>query len=217
MTQTKTITVQQALNELKVIDKRIERKTNETTYAGVSQKGNLVFPNRLSVKPEDFRAEISSAIDSVFDLIAYRNALKGALLVSNALTKVTVGKKEMTVAQAIDLKKSNETVKSLLYRISEDLRVANTRGENINEKVERSLQQQESDFLKGENDKNQTIIQFLRDESEKEKAELVEPNVGGKKLTEFVKNQIEQIDDFESNVDLILTTSNVTTTITVEW
>lgn len=215
--QNKTITVQQALNELKVIDKRISRKLDETTYAGLVQQDKLVFPNNLGTDQNKFLELAKSTVDSVWDLITYRNALKGALLVSNATTFVTVGSKTMSVAQAIDLKTANTSIKEAIYHLAEDLRIANDRGASINSRIDKELTERESDFLKGDSVKNDELITFLRNEAEKKKATLLEPTVGGMTLTDFVKAQIDSIEDFESNVDLVLTTSNVTTTITVEW
>lgn len=215
--QNKTITVQQALNELKVIDKRISRKLDETTYAGLVQQDKLVFPNNLGTDQNKFLELAKSTVDSVWDLIAYRNALKGALLVSNATTFVTIGDKTMSVAQAIDLKTANTSIKEAIYHLAEDLRIANDRGASINSRIDKELTERESDFLKGDSVKNDEFITFLRNESEKKKATLLEPTVGGMTLTDFVKAQIDSIEEFESNVDLVLTTSNVTTTITVEW
>lgn len=215
--QNKTITVQQALNELKVIDKRISRKLDETTYAGLVQQDKLVFPNNLGTDQNKFLELAKSTVDSVWDLITYRNALKGALLVSNATTFVTIGSKTMSVAQAIDLKTANTSIKEAIYHLAEDLRIANDRGASINSRIDKELTERESDFLKGDSVKNDELITFLRNEAEKKKATLLEPTVGGMTLTDFVKAQIDSIEDFESNVDLVLTTSNVTTTITVEW
>ena len=215
--QNKTITVQQALNELKVIDKRISRKLDETTYAGLVQQDKLVFPNNLGTDQNKFLELTKSTVDSVWDLIAYRNALKGALLVSNATTQVTIGSKTMSIAQAIDLKTANQSIKGAIYHLAEDLRIANDRGASINSRIDKELADSEANFLQGDSVKNDEFITFLRTEAEKKKATLLEPTVGGMTLTDFIKAQIDSIEDFESNVDLVLTTSNVTTTITVEW
>ena len=63
-----------------------------------------------------------SSFDSVESLIARETLLKSAVLLSNAVTKVTIANKEMTVAEAIHMKTVAEhkkdfgfTKKSIIY------------------------------------------------------------------------------------------------------
>ena len=55
---------------------------------------------------QEFLDDAVSKLQSANDLINYRRALKSAVLQSNAVTKVTVADKEMTVAEAIEYKNS---------------------------------------------------------------------------------------------------------------
>ena len=90
-----------------------------------------------------------------------------------------------------------------------------------NEDVERKLERNIDSILGNEKDRKTQddleVIETLRANAEKSKAEIVVPEIGKVKLTDYVSKKREELEDFESNVDFILTASNVTTTITIEW
>lgn len=218
MVQTKTLTVQEALNKLKVLDKRIERKLGDTKYVGVEQSGKLVYPASSKGDKEKFLADAKSNIDSLVDLIAYRHALKAGVLRSNALTEVTIGDKKMTVAEAIDYKTSIQSEKDLVEVLVRDLNYATDKSAKLNAKVDETIAKKENSFLSGEkSDKDTEILSFLKEQGEKEKSTVLELEIGEVLIRDYVKNKLDAIEQFEQTVDFKLTTSNVTTEITVEW
>lgn len=221
--QTKTMTVQQALNELKVLDSRVDTKVSnlgqETSAVQADKKLLGTQNSRKTV--QEFLDDAVSKLQSANDLINYRRALKSAVLQSNAVTKVTVADKEMTVAEAIEYKNSI----SLEWNLVNSLELGITKAELLtakyNEDVERKLERNIDSILGNEKDRKTQddleVIETLRANAEKSKAEIVVPEIGKVKLTDYVSKKREELEDFESNVDFILTASNVTTTITIEW
>lgn len=221
--QTKTMTVQQALNELKVLDSRVATKVSnlgqETSAVQADKKLLGTQNSRKTV--QEFLDDAVSKLQSANDLINYRRALKSAVLQSNAVTKVTVADKEMTVAEAIEYKNSI----SLEWNLVNSLELGITKAELLtakyNEDVERKLERNIDSILGNEKDRKTQddleVIETLRANAEKSKAEIVVPEIGKIKLTDYVSKKREELEDFESNVDFILTASNVTTNITIEW
>lgn len=218
MTQNKTLTVQEALNQLKVLDKRIERKLGDTKYVGVVQEDKLVYPASSKGDKDKFISDAKSSIDSLLDLIAYRHALKAGVLRSNALTEVVIGDKKMTVAEAIDYKTSIQSEKDFVQTLVDDLNQATTKMTRINEDIDKALEKKQNNLLGSDkDDKNSDVIKFLKEQAEKEKATVLELEVGKALVSDYVKTKLDSIEQFEQTVDFKLTASNVSTEITVEW
>ena len=97
------MTIHRALAELKTIDSRIEKAISETRFCRSNKHSNEKI-NGKSI--DDYIAETKSAYESINDLIRRRNAMKRAVVLSNAITNVTVGDEVMTVAEAIEAFKS---------------------------------------------------------------------------------------------------------------
>ena len=94
--------VTQALNELKLLDSRIEDATNNAIFVIAAKKNEKkVNPN---LTKEDFEIRSKAFYQSIMDLIERRKKIKAAIVASNAVTKVTVHDEEMTVAEAIERK-----------------------------------------------------------------------------------------------------------------
>lgn len=218
MTQSKTLTVQEALNELKVLDKRIERKLGDTKYVGVVQEDKLVYPASSKGDKDKFISDAKSSIDSLLDLIAYRHALKAGVLRSNALTEIVIGDKKMTVAEAIDYKTSIQSEKDLVQTLVNDLTQATTKMTRINNDIDTALEKKQNSLLSSEkDDKSSEFIKFLKEQAEREKATVLELEVGKALVSDYTKAKLDSIEQFEQTVDFKLTASNVSTEITVEW
>lgn len=217
--QTKTITVQEALNELKVLDSRIDKKIYNQTVVGVEANGKLLEPKRSKLTPTTFNEESQAHIQSTIDLINYRKALRSAVTLSNGTTKVKVGEREMTVAEAIEYKSSIQNEEELLRTLESQISSAEIQAHKHNEKVDKELLEKEKTVLGNdkESSKDIEVLKVLRENAEKEKAKILTPSVSGKDVTDFVSALSDEIEDFKSNVDFALTASNVTTKISVEW
>src|SRR5690625_647698 len=116
MTQEMTIT--KALSELKLLDKRINRKIEDAVFISF-KKGELgKLPNGLDEK--EFGKNVEADYNSIADLIKRRNKIKASIVKSNAETVVNISGKDYTVAEAIERKNSIEYEIALLKKLKHD-------------------------------------------------------------------------------------------------
>lgn len=108
---TETMTVHEALSELKTLDKRIAQKIADGVFVRENKHSNTRIDGKSI---EDYKANILSAYDSICALIQRRAALRGALSASNAATRVTIGGREYSVAEALEMKKNGSALKTML-------------------------------------------------------------------------------------------------------
>ncbi len=195
---TKDVTIAQALNELKLLDKKITKKIQNSVFVGVEVAGKV---------RDNFDFENASAsLQSVNDLMARRELIKGAINASNFKTKVKVAGKSYTVAEAIITKDTMKYKTRLFESMSRDFRSATTNVQMLADEVQENLEQQ----LKGIEDKAK-IKEFSETYVGLRVPALSDP-IGVGVYLEALENEIY---DFENEVDYILSTSNATTTIKI--
>ena len=115
---TKEMTVHKALCELKTLGDRIDKKVRNTEFIVGNKHNNEKINDKTIVQ---WKKDTKAEYQSLMDLIKYRNALKQAVAMSNANTKVTVCGKEYTVAEAIELKNNwIPILKDLSYKLSQN-------------------------------------------------------------------------------------------------
>lgn len=210
----KKMNVHQALAELKLLDKRIADALAGVTWVVPNEHVNTIIGG---VKLADVVEGIKSQYKKVTDLIAYRDALKRAVVASNAVTKVTVAGVEYTVAEAIDAKNHGmATLADLRDRMLRDYE----RAKNVAEIQNGSrLEARAETYVKSMSGTTVTKDMTednrkMRDEFiEKHTTELVDP-VGVLKVAGELD---EKIAAFTAEVDAVLSTSNSLTEITVRW
>lgn len=204
------ISITRALSELKLLDKRINRAINESTFAGfvVGKKVMTGFQN-----VEEIEKRAKADYQSVNDLISRRNTIKSAIVVSNATTTVEIGGKAMTVAEAIERKTSIQYDYQLLNRMKQAYTKYVNHVENVNEEVKQRLDRhletlygKEGKVKAGEN--AELIKPFL----EENEAKFIDPI----KLKDKIEQLESDIEEFETEVDHILSESNTINKITIE-
>ena len=210
---TEKMTVHKALSELKIIDDRIEKAIDNTVFVEAVKNGTDKI-NGVGI--EDFKNGMKSGMQKVNDLINRRNAMKRAVVLSNATTKVTIGGKEYTVAEAIEMKNHGmDGKKALLRELTTQNNLALGRynlhsGESlehlVNEYVQNILRSQGDSADKA--DPKQ--IQALRDSFiEANKFDMIDPLHIADKIEELNNEIVE----FEVDVDSCLSVSNAVTVI----
>lgn len=211
---TETMTIHQALVELKTLDKRFESSIEEGEWVVANKHSNGKIGG-IDVK--DFVENIKSRHQKVTTLIARAEAIKRAVVNSNAVTKVTIAGKEYTVAEAIDMKNNGiERLRLLVCRLNRDYSLAKAAADRANGA---ELERRADDYVRtmiGNTDvKGMTEeVKRLRDEFIKAQTmELVDP-IGVLKQMEQLN---EQINAFEVNVDSALSVSNALTTIEITY
>lgn len=199
------MSITQALSELKLLDKRLEGALEGVSWATVKTKTK-------AVDVDEFVKKAKSQMQSYNDLLSRRQAIKSAVVLKNALTRVKVGSWEGSVAEAIEYKRSVSYKRSLLETMKNQLTQARSMFEVDQQQVQRRLDVLLSSELgKDVRTNPETITSLTTSFLETNKVELVDPL----NLAEKIKVLEEEIDSFETNVDWVLSESNGKTLIEV--
>ncbi len=202
------ISVTQGLAELKLLDKRINKELSYVFWAKVSTKNNRVDEAAL-------KKTAQAEYQSYMDLVKRRDTIKRAIVLSNAVTTVTVGSGAVwkgTVAEAIEHKASLMYKKNLLDKIRRCINSVDAEYTSANEALERRLDGLLTSELGKDVKTNPDTITALRQSFlETNKVELIDPL----DLMNMAKELSDEIDSFETNVDWVLSEANGKTMITV--
>ena len=211
---TETMNIHQALVELKTLEKRIEAAIKEGEWVVANKHSNGKIGG---IDLREYMENIKSRHQKVTSLIARAEAIKRAVVNSNAVTKVTIAGKEYTVAEAIEMKNHGiERLRTLVNRMTYDYNNAKFTADRANGE---ELQRHADDYIKtmiGNTDvKGMTEeVKRMREEFIKaQTVELVDP-INVLKQIELLN---EQIHAFEVNVDAALSVSNALTTIAITY
>ena len=211
---TEKMSVHKALCELKTLDSRISKAIMTTTYV-FANKHNNTKVSGMSLS--DFCAEIESNYKAAQDLIKRRDAIKRAVTLSNATTKVTIAGKDFTVAEAIDFK--NHTIplkRDMLSKMSSDNRCARSTADSANGS---SLETRADEYIKslyGNVDMkgaSEEIKKVRADFIAAQTTELVDPI----KITDAMAALEKEISDFTVEIDSALSVSNALTELEISY
>lgn len=211
---TETMTIHKALIELKTLDNRISKEIGATEFVSFNKHSNKKV-NGVTV--EQFAQHMKEGYQKVTDLIKRRNAIKKAVVLSNAVTKVTIGGQEYTVAEAIEMKNHGmEHKHQLLNELERDFAKAKQEVELHNgTELEKKADAYVATLYGNSDMKNlaEDVQKVRKDFIEAQTYELVDPiNVG--KVIESLKTEI---DNFMVDVDSTLSVSNALTTIEISY
>lgn len=202
MAEQHSITVTRALVELKTVDRRIKKAQEGCVFVTYKSGSEDTPKNKIT----------ESKLQKVTDLIERRKALKAAIVKSNAITTVKIGDREYTVAEAIERKSSISYEKELLRDMKVQLGNVTRQVEVFNEKVQAKLDGMlEKSFGSNQKASADELKAFSESYLRSNRAEIVDPL----DLGERIEKLETKIVDFESEVDLVLSESNATTTIQV--
>jgi hypothetical protein len=204
------ISITRALVELKTLDKRIQKTLDNL------EPVTTLIGNKLEVgikNKEEFENNTKASYQSLTALVERKRKIKSAVVRSNAITEISVANEKMTVAEAIERKSSIEIEKNIRKKLagkySDKIKQIEKHNINIQGQIFKLLQatysKPESEISKEDYDR--IAVPF----KENNEAKLVDPLEIKKKLKEIE----EQIDQFESEVDIALTESNSRTEIEI--
>ena len=218
MSTMEKMTVHKALAELKTMDDRILNAISSTTFV-LAAKHSAEKINGIKVK--DFKDQMQSGYQKVTDLIKRRDAMKRAVVLSNAVTKVQIGDKSLTVAEAIEAKNHGMEFKSELLRAMSNayIRAQSELTRNVGEALEKKAEQYvlaviaaqpkdskmsvDSDAMKA---LRQTYI-------ENNTYDLLDPL----DIAKVMEALDAEINEFNAEVDAALSVSNALTVIEFEY
>ena len=212
------MTIHNALAELKTLDARIEKAIRETPYV-LAAKHSAEKINGMSIA--DFKTQIKSCYQKATDLIARRDAMKRAVVLSNASTKITIGGNEYTVAEAIEMKNhgiefKERLLNAMTYAYND---AQNDLSRNSGDSLERKAEQYVLAVIQAQpKDSKMTVdsdaMQSLRKTYiENNTYDLIDP-LG---VANVIKSLEDEINKFNTEIDAALSCSNALTVIEFEY
>lgn len=212
-----TMTIHKALSELKILDSRISKAITDTKFVLSNKHSNEKISG---ITVDEYRTAMKAGYQKADDLIRRRNAIKRAVVLSNATTKVQVSGTEYTVAEAIELKNHGMTFyRMMLDAMSRqlsraELELADNSGAELERKAEAFvlsvIQAQPKEKMTADSD----AMKALRKQyMENNVYDLIDPL--------NVREKIAALDGmvtaFLTDVDAALSVSNAITTVTIEY
>ncbi|MCI9077344.1 MAG: hypothetical protein HFH68_00275 [Lachnospiraceae bacterium] len=209
----RTISITEALNELKLYDTKIHKAIANSKFADAARKSSDKVG---TVSREEFNKKAKASYQSAKDLITNRNELKSAIVKSNAETIITVNGQVMTRAEGIERKISIQYEEELLDEMKRQYADATAAVNKENKKVDNKIYELISALVGRESSK-----QLSKEDQEavekpyrtKNEFELIDPLVLYDKITELEA----EIDGFRSNIDSQLVLSNSTSFIDISF
>lgn len=215
---TEKMTVHKALAELKIIDSRINAAINDGTYVIANKHSNEKIGG---VPINEFKDKMRSSYQKVTDLINRRNAIKRAVVLSNATTKIVVGDTEYTVAEAIEMKNHGMEFKSSFLRtMAYQNQVAqNEINRNSGDAIEKRAEQYVLSVIQAQpKDAKMTVdskaMTALREDYINNNTyDLIDPM----NVNNLIQAMTDEINEFNTEIDAALSVSNALTVIEFEY
>ena len=215
---TEKMTVHKALAELKTMDDRIMKSIRDNTYV-LAVKHSAEKINGMTVA--NFKEKMRSGYQKATDLIARRDAMKRAVVLSNATTKVKVGENEYTVAEAIEMKNHGMEFRSALLRQMNSAYVTaqNELNRNSGETLEKKAEQYVLAVIAAQpKDSKMSVdseaMKALRKTYiENNTYDLIDPL----DVAKIMETLDAEINEFNAEVDAALSVSNALTVIKFEY
>lgn len=202
--------ITQALNELKTLDARINRGINKADFIEAAKiSDSNIIPG---VSKEEFRKEAEASYASIQDLIKRRRAIKSAIMLSNAKTTVEINGEEMTVAEAIDLKKAIKYQELLLHKMRLQKDECIRKVTNANMKMDQQIDAMLSTMYGKDCKDKITADQYDNVAGPYKLANEYGPE-DPLKISKKIEELENYIEEFKSKVDAKLQISNCVTTI----
>ncbi len=200
------MSVTQALPELKLLEKRIDKVMDSIAdWCKVSHNG-------APVDKDKHKKETEAQLQSFQDLVKRRDAIKRAIILSNAQTKVKIGSFEGSVAEAIEYKNSIRFKRNLLESMKTCLTSKREEYERMKGQVDSRLERLlQSELGKDVKTNPETISALTTSFRDNNKVDLVDPL----DLAAKIQSLEDELDAFETNVDWVLSQANATTFIQV--
>lgn len=212
------MTVHKALAELKIIDDRINNAITSGTYVVANKHSNQKI-HGMTI--DEFRAQMKADFQKVSDLIARRNAIKRAVVASNAVTKVKVGDTEYTVAEAIEMKNHGMEFKEYFMRAisSQYVRAKNELDLNSGDPLEKRAEQYVLSVIQAQPKDSKMAVdsdamknlraQYIKDNQ----YDIIDP-IGVKDVIDGLDTEVSE---FLTEVDAALSVSNAITVLDIEY
>lgn len=202
------MTIHRALAELKTIEARIRSKIELFDPIGMARKGQKV--NNFW-ELDDFNKRAPADLQGIEDLMKRKDRIKSAIVLSNALTEVKIGGEVMKVSDAISKKATVELQKLLILRMQNRKNATEAEVNRQNEHAEEVSNKLAETALNkpGIDTKSPDALTVIKPYMDSHKYDIIDPlNLG-----ELIGKKLEEVTNFEAEVDAILSESNALTII----
>lgn len=208
------ISVTRALATLTKIEGKIEKRIDQLNTVQIAKgtDDNRAIPSSL-VSVADFETSAKADFQGLQDLLAVRDELKAKVVQSNAVTLVTVGNKEMTVAQAIEGKRTIVYKELLLSKLKSQYNLAQKRLDKEVADFETKLEQARAPYISRDKAPDPEQIKTVEGPTRLMSTPSIVDPLG---LADKIRNLETEIEDFKSNVDFVLSESNARTEVEIE-
>lgn len=212
------MTVHKALAELKIIDDRINKAITSGTYVVANKHSNQKI-HGMTI--DEFKTQMQADFKKVSDLIARRNAIKRAVVASNAVTKVKVGDTEYTVAEAIEMKNHGMEFKDYFMKMisAQYVRAKNELDKNSGDPLEKRAEQyvlsviqaqpKESKMAVDSEAMKNLRVQYIKDNT----YDIIDPL----DVKRVIDGLDAEVNEFLTEVDAALSVSNAITVLDIEY
>lgn len=212
---TTKMTVTRALATSKALSEKIERAIARLKlFATAEGQGTLkrIHGYKEGVTVEQVEDAMRADYQSVADMIKQRAALKAAVVASNAVTKVTIAGKEMTVAEAIEHKTTTGFQIQLLAHLRKQHMQMSTEIRNQRASFEDKLVKAEENLV----GRDKKVTEEERKVATAPVYARSEPSsIDPVDLESRIRALEAEIEGFKSEVDFVLSESNAKTEIEI--
>lgn len=213
MATVEKMTIHKALCELKILDSRINNAISSARFCLANKHSNEKV-NGVTI--EEYQETMKASYNKASDLIRRREAIKRAVVLSNAKTIVKIGGKEYTVAEAIEMNNHGIDLKlQLKNAMKKQYDSAMTTIISKNSVVDDKA----TEYVVGLFGQKES--KTANEEYEKARKSYIEANtmelIDPVNILEKIEALEVEIADFTTEVDSALSVSNALTEITVEY
>lgn len=214
-----TMTLQEALAKKKILESDITKRLSNGLY---NRSAFVAYAPETAttingVDKDEYVEQLKSSFVSLQHLISNLTNLKIAINASNATTKINVAGKEYTVADAIARYRALDTEKGFYSTCASQYGTAAKNVQQINDRINNpdNIAKYMANMLNSETaKKNEALYNTVLEDYKKDNlVYLIDPN----NLKDTLEAWVNELNDFESNIHTALVTSNINTTIEVEF
>lgn len=216
MATTQTMTVTEALSELKILDKRIDDAIRNGLFCTTATTSTAKISGKSR---EEAIATMQGDYDRICSLISRNNAIKAALTESNAKTTIDIDGKTYTIAEAIYHKTVGIEMKKKFAKALADqyknciATIDRNNGDNLLRKCEDHI----IELYGGKDVVSNMSVDTINAAREAFKANNSLELVQGVDVKRKIEELNDEIAAFESKVDAAITIKNATTSITFSF
>lgn len=201
------MTIHRALGEIKLYDKKIVDLLDKDFVLASKKRIGKVH----GIDVEKYKEEMKANLQSLRALMRNRQILKSAIAKSNETTMVTIGGETMTVLDAIERKNFMNMRMSVVNTLKSQFNRADREVRMYEDNLQANLENYIKNTTKELNNKD--LIDSLT-ESYKNLNEVVMIDPSNLRLV--IEEMTKENDQFNTEVDYVLSESNSNTTIEVD-